>query len=188
MTGTALMAATGATMSLALFTSQTAVAGNVFTTGTIVLSVNPTSTIFTSTAMMPGDSVPTGPAGAPVTVSNTGTGDFRYAITGSSTDTDSKHLNTVLQITVRQPDTAGGSSCTAFTGALLFNGVVPTAGVNMVGDPSPGNQAGDRTLVAGTNETLCFKAALPIGTLIAFQGATSTYTFTFTAEQTANNP
>jgi hypothetical protein len=186
MTGTALMAATGATMSLALFTSQQAVAGNAFTTGTIVLSVTPASAIFTSAAMMPGDVVPVGVPGAPVTVSNAGTGTFRYAITGASTDTDAKHLDTQLLITIRQADAGGG--CAAFTGTSLFSGVVPVGPINLVGDPTPGAQAGDRTLAGGVNETLCFKASLPIGTLIAYQGATSTYTFTFIAEQTANNP
>jgi hypothetical protein len=186
MTGTALMAATGATMSLALFTSQTAVAGNAFTTGTIILSVNPPSAIFTSAAMMPGDVVPAGVPGAVVTVSNTGTGTFRYAITGASTDTDTKHLDTQLLITIRQADAGGG--CAAFTGAVLFaSAVVPIGPINMVGDPTQGAQAGDRTLAGGASETLCFKASLPIGTPIAYQGATSTYTFTFIAEQTANN-
>jgi hypothetical protein len=188
MAGTALIAATGATMSLALFTSQVAVAGNAFTAGTIVLGVNPASAIFTSASMMPGDVVPVGVPGQVVTVSNTGTGQLRYAITGTSTDVDLKHLNTVLIVTVRQPDGNAGASCALFTGNLLFSGVVPTAGVNMVGDPTQGNQAGDRTLAAAANETLCFKASLPFGTGDAFQGAASTFTFTFNAEQTANNP
>jgi hypothetical protein len=186
MMSTALIAATGATMSLALFTSQTAVAGNAFTTGTIILSVNPANAIFTSAAMMPGDVVPAGVPGAVVTVSNTGTGTFRYAITGASTDTDTKHLDTQLLITIRQADAGGG--CAAFTGAVLFaSAVVPIGPINMVGDPAQGFQAGDRTLAGGANETLCFKASLPILTPIAYQGATSTYTFTFIAEQTANN-
>jgi hypothetical protein len=188
MAGTALIAATGATMSLALFTSQVAVAGNAFTAGTIILGVNPASAILSSGALMPGDVIPVGVPGQVVTVSNTGTGALRYSITGTSTDADAKHLNTVLVLTVRQPDGNAGASCALFTGNVLFSAVVPTAGVNMVGDPTQGNQAGDRTLAAGTNETLCFKASLPLGTGNAFQGAASTYTFTFNAEQTANNP
>lgn len=188
MAGTALIAATGATMSLALFTSQVAVAGNAFTAGTIVLGVNPASAILTSAALMPGDVIPVGIPGQAVTVSNTGTGALRYSITGTSTDADGKHLNTVLLLTVRQPDGNAGASCAAFTGNILFNAVVPTAGVAMVGSSTQGFQAGDRALAAGTNETLCFKASLPIGTGNAFQGAASTYTFTFDAEQTSNNP
>ena len=187
MTGTVLMAATGATMSLAVFSQQQAVAGNAFTTGTINLSVTPVSAIFASAAMMPGDVVPAGVPGAVVTVSNTGTGTFRYAITGASTDADTKHLDTQLLITVRQADAGGG--CAAFTGAVLFaSAIVPVGPINMVGDPAQGAQGGERTLAGGATETLCFKASLPLNTLIAYQGATSTYTFTFYAEQTANNP
>ena len=191
--GLLFVAATVATIgagsfSLAIFTSTATVGANAFTTGTIVLGVAPATAIFTSASMMPGDSVPAAVAGQAVTVSNTGTGALRYAISGTSTDADSKHLNTQLLITVRQPDGNAGSSCTLMTGTQLFSAVVTTAGVNMVGDPTQGNQAGDRALAAGTNETLCFKASLPIGTGNAFQAATSTYAFTFAAEQTANNP
>jgi len=179
----------GATsFSLAIFTSTATVGSNAFTTGTIILGVAPASAIFTSANMMPGDAVPAGVPGQAVTVSNTGTAALRYAISGLSTDADNKHLNTQLLIIVRQPDGNAGSSCTLMTGNSLFNAVVSTAGLNMVGDPTQGNQAGDRTLAAGTSETLCFKASLPIGTGNAYQAATSTYTFTFQAEQTANNP
>jgi hypothetical protein len=174
-------------MSLAVFTSQVTVAGNGFTTGTIVIGVAPAAAIFTSATMMPGDVVPIGVPGQAVTVSNTGTAQLRYAVSGTSTDADAKHLNTQLVITVRQPDGNAGASCALMTGNLLFSAVVPTAGVNMVGDPTQGSQAGDRTLNAGANETLCFKASLPIGTGNGYQGAASTYTFTFNAEQTANN-
>jgi hypothetical protein len=177
-----------ASFSLATFTSTATVGANAFTTGTIILGVTPATAIFTSGSMLPGDSVPAGVPGQAVTVNNTGTGALRYAISGVSTDADSKHLNTVLLITVRQPDGNAGSSCTLMTGNQLFSAVVPTGGVNMVGDSTPGNQAGDRTLAAGTTETLCFKASLPIGTGNAFQASTSTYTFTFAGEQTANNP
>ena len=177
-----------ASFSLAIFTSTATVGSNAFTTGTVILGVAPASAIFTSANMMPGDAVPAGVPGQAVTVSNTGTGALRYAISGLSTDADGKHLNTQLLIIVRQPDGNAGSSCTLMTGNSLFNAVVPTAGLNMVGDPTQGNQAGDRTLAAGTSETLCFKASLPIGTGNAYQAATSTYTFTFQAEQTANNP
>ena len=185
---TALIGTAGAMTSLAFFTSQVAVGGNAFSAGTIVLGVAPATAIFTSTNMMPGDVVPTGVPGEAVTVSNTGTAALRYAISGVSTDADAKHLNTQLLITVKQPDGNAGSSCTLMTGNSLFSAVVPTVGVNMVGDPTAGSQAGDRTLAAASDETLCFKASLPFGTANAFQGAASTYTFTFNAEQTANNP
>ena len=38
-----------------------------------------------------------------------------------------------------------------------------------------------------TNEILCFRASLPLTTGTAYQSASTTATFTFDAEQTANN-
>lgn len=197
MAGTALMAATGATLSLAVFTSSAVVGSNGFTTGTIVLGVSvggnpaPPAIILTAGSLMPGDNVPALVPGQPVLISNTGTAQLRYAISGVSTDADvptPKHLNTVLTIIVRQPDGNAGASCALFTGNVLFSAVVPTAGVNMVGDPAQGFNLGDRQLNSGQSETLCFKASLPQVTGNAFQAATSTYTFTFAGEQTSSNP
>ena len=107
--GTALISATGATMSLALFTSTVSANNNAFTAGTIILGVAPSPIILTSTAMMPGDNVPAGVPGQAVTVSNTGTAALRYAISGVSTDVDAKHLNTQLLITVKRPDGDAGN-------------------------------------------------------------------------------
>ena len=184
---TALISATGATMSMALFTSSVSANNNAFTAGTIILGVAPSPIILTSTSLMPGDNVPAGVPGQAVTVSNTGSGQLRYAIAGTSTDADSKHLNTQLLITIAQPDGNAGASCALMSGTVLFSAVVPTAGVNMVGNPAQGSQAGDRVLNGPSSETLCFKASLPIGTGNGYQGAVSTYTFNFSAEQTANN-
>lgn len=177
-----------ASFSLAIFTSSQSVDANTFTTGTIVLGVSPATAALTSSSMMPGDAVPAGVPGQAITVSNTGTGALRYAVSGTSTDADGKHLDTQLVITVKQPDGNVGSSCTLMSGTTLFSAIVPTTGVNMVGDPTQGNQSGDRTLAAGTSETLCFKASLPVTTGNAYQGSSSTYTFSFAAEQTSNNP
>jgi predicted ribosomally synthesized peptide with SipW-like signal peptide len=186
MAATALISATGATLSLAYFTDSTALGGNTFTTGTIKLGVTPTapSVIFTASKMMPGDVVPAS-GGSPVVVTNLGTATFRYDVVGTSTDADVPtplHLNTQLVITVRQV----GSGCAAFDGAIVFSGPVPTAGVTMYGEL--GAIAGEVTLAQGASQTLCFQASLPFGTGNGYQGATSTYTFTFNAEQTANNP
>jgi 3-oxoacyl-(acyl-carrier-protein) synthase len=48
--------------------------------------------------------------------------------------------------------------------------------------------AGDRALAGLANETLCFKATLPLSTNNTFQNTSTSVTFTFDAEQTANNP
>lgn len=100
-------------------------------------------------------------------------------------------LASQLVITVKQPDGNAGSSCALFNGTTLNNAAFTTVGAtttNIVGDPTQGAQAGDRVLAGGASETLCFKATLPLGTPNTYQGATTNITFTFNAEQTANNP
>jgi hypothetical protein len=59
--------------------------------------------------------------------------------------------------------------------------------INVIGDPAQHAQSGDRTLAASANEVLCFQVELPSSTGDAYQNATTTATFTFYAEQTANN-
>ncbi|MGD0248044.1 MAG: hypothetical protein ABSB75_03225 [Candidatus Limnocylindrales bacterium] len=154
--GAAIISVTGSIISLAVFTDSQQVTGNTFTTGTIDISV----------------------------VTNAGTAQLRYAITGIATDADGKHLYQVLTITIRTL----GTNCATFDGTSLFSGTVGIATTNLVGDPTQGGQVGDRTLNASANETLCFRATLPLGTGNGYQGATTTMIFTFDAEQTANNP
>ncbi len=168
---------TGA-VSLALFTDSASVGSNAFTTGTIDISTSPTSALLTASAMMPGDT-----ASGTLVVSNAGTAQLRYSMTSSSTNTDSKGLRDVITLTIKTL----GTSCAAFDGTSLYSGVLG-ASTAAFGDPTAGAQSGDRTLAGGATETLCFRAQLPIGTGNAYQNATTTATFTFDAEQTANNP
>jgi predicted ribosomally synthesized peptide with SipW-like signal peptide len=185
--GAALISATGATMSLALFTSSASANNNGFTAGTVVIGISPANTIFSSGTMMPGDAVPAGTPGQAVTVTSSGTASLRYAITGIATVAP---LASQLVITVKQPDGNAGSSCALFNGTAINNAgftFVGTTATNIVGDPTQGAQTGDRTLAGGASETLCFKVSLPIGTANTYQGATTNITFTFNAEQTANN-
>jgi hypothetical protein len=161
--------------SLAVFTDTKSVGANAFTAGTIVLGVNPASALLTSSSLMPGDTV-----NGSLVVSNTGTGQLRYAMTSSSTNADSKNLAAQMTLVVKD----GGTSCSAFDGATVYTGSLNGAGF---GSSTQGAQAGDRTLNAGSNETLCFRASLPLSTDNSFQGAATTTTFTFNAEQTANN-
>jgi hypothetical protein len=157
--------------SLAIFTSSTASTGS-FSTGTIVLNSAP-ATVFTVPAMMPGDS-----GSATLTVTNAGTAQLRYSMTSASTNADGKALRDQIALTIKAGACPGA-------GADLYNG--PLSGAAL-GDPTQGNQAGDRTLAAGAPDPLCFAWSLPLATGNAFQGATTTTTFTFQAEQTANNP
>ena len=62
-----------------------------------------------------------------------------------------------------------------------------TAGINVIGDPTTGDETGDRTLAASGSEVLCINVTLPSGTGNSFQGTTTTATLAFTSEQTVNN-
>lgn len=163
----------GATMfSLAIFTSSAASTGS-FSTGTISLITAP-ATVFTVPAMMPGDS-----GSATLTVTNNGTAQLRYAMTSASTNTDGKDLRDQIAFSIVAGTCPGA-------GGALYNGALSGAAL---GDPTQGDQTGDRTLAAGASEPLCFAWSLPLMTTDnSFQGATTTTTFTFQAEQTANNP
>ena len=165
-----------ASFSLAIYTSTAAVDGNVFTSGTIVLGANPATAVLTAGAMMPGETV-----SGSLVISNTGTGQLRYAMTSSSTNTDGKSLMSQMTLAVKTL----GTSCATFDGMTLYTGTLASAAF---GSPAVGAQVGDRTLGPASNETLCFQASLPLSTGNAFQGSATTTTFTFDAEQTANNP
>ncbi len=165
---------TGA-LSLALFTDTAAVGANAFTAGTISISTSPTSAFLTLDPLMPGDTV-----NASLVVTNDGTAALRYAMTSASTDADSKGLRDQMGLVVK----TSGTNCATFDGVTLYAGTLANAAF---GDVTPGADANDRALAGGLGETLCFRATLDISTGNAFQGATTTTTFTFTGEQTANN-
>ena len=176
--------------SLALFTdSQTD--QSTFTTGTIVLDPTKIAAMdLTSSAMMPGDAVR-----SPVEVKNNGTAQLRYAVSQTSTNADSKDLRSTLLLVVRTADTGGGTDfgtdgdyCDDATGTSLRASAAMGASGNLVGDPTQGSQSGDRTLASSASEVLCFYVSLPLSADNTLQGATTTSTFTFAAEQTSNNP
>jgi len=174
------MATVGAgTYTLALFTNTDASTGNAFTVGTLVIGVSPTSALITFPGMVPGDVV-TGT----LTVTDSGNTTLRYAMTTAATNTDTKALRDQMTLVIKTKDT-NTAGCTNFNGTQLYSGSLASGAV---GDPAVGSQAGDRTLAGGASEVLCFRATLPGSTTSAFQGATTTATFTFNAEQTLNNP
>ena len=156
--------------SLAIFTDTDASSGS-FTTGTIDIATSP-SVLFTVAAIMPGDS-----GSATLNVANNGSGQLRYAMVTSATNADGKGLRDQLSLTVKAGACPGA-------GANLYSGALSGAAL---GNPAQGADAGDRVLNAGTSENLCFAWSLPLATGNAYQGATTTATFTFAAEQTANN-
>jgi hypothetical protein len=167
----------------AIFTDSQDLNANSFTTGTLILGLNPVSALFAVNNMAPGDVV-----SKPLTVSDAGTLGLRYATTATATNADTKGLRDQLQFTVYSGVTA--ANCTAGTttgGTVLYGPASIGAASGVFGNPSQGAQAGDRALGAGANESLCFVASLPLSTDNTFQAASTTVTFTFAAEQTKNN-
>ena len=168
---------------LGLFTDSDTVGANAFSTGTIDLVVSPTSAVVTFNGMVPGDQVT-----APLTVTNgPGGAQLRYAVTSTTTENT---LAGQLQLTVKSGVTTctsagfGGSGTVLYGPAALGN----TTPLAIIGNAAQGAQAGDRTLAVGASEALCFNVSLPIATGNAFQNLSTTATFTFDSEQTANNP
>jgi predicted ribosomally synthesized peptide with SipW-like signal peptide len=164
----------------AFFTDTASVGANTFTDGTVDLTTSPTTAAISYSNMAPGDVVTN-----PVTVSNAGSLTMRYALSSVATNTDSKGLKDQLALTIKTEDSGGG--CTAFTGTSLYTGDLDSTAGKLIGDSATGAQAGDRTLTGSGSEVLCIRGTLPSGTGNAFQGATTTATFSFDAEQTKNN-
>lgn len=168
---------------LAAFTGQKTAGPITFTSGTVALTTSPTSALLTYANMQPGNSVTSS-----ITVTNTGSSQLRYAVSSSATNADGKALKDQLVLTIKTVDVSTpGVPCDDFDGTQLYSGDLDATAGKLVGDSAQGAQAGDRTLSASTNEILCFRASLPLSTSTAYQSATTTGTFTFDAEQTANN-
>ncbi len=174
---------------MALFTDTETIGANTFSTGTIDLTVAPTSALVTFSNMMPGDTVTN-----PLVVGNAGSESLRYAVSSVATNADAKGLKDQLVLTVKTVDaTTPVTPCNEFDGAFtLYTGDLDAVTGKILGDSVAGqtgvaNTGGDRTLASSTNETLCFRVNLPTATGNSFQGAATTATFTFDAEQTDNN-
>jgi spore coat-associated protein N len=161
-------------MSLAVFTDSQASSGS-WTTGKIILGVSP-ATAFTVTNVMPGDT-----GAAVIGVTNNGTSQLRYAMTTATTNADAKGLAAQMTLAI----TTGPLVSGACTGTSIYSGTLAAAAL---GDPTTGAQAGDRNVNASATDNLCFQWTFPKVSGNAFQNATTTATFNFAAEQTANNP
>jgi len=168
---------------LAVFTDQATVDGNTFTTGTVDISTTPDTALVTLSDMAPGDEVT-----APLTVNNDSTTlELRYAVTSTTTEDT---LAAQLDLTIKEDVTTCTNAEFDTDGTVRYGAadLGSIAGINVIGDPATGAQAGDRVLAASANEVLCFNVVLPLTTDDTYQGLTTTATFTFDAEQTINNP
>ena len=167
----------------AVFTDTQSVPNNTFNVGTLDISTSPTTALVTFSGMAPGDEVTN-----PITVTNGGSLELRYAVTSTTTeDTLAGQLDLTIKTGVTLCTNAGfGASGTVIYGAGDLGSM---AGTNVIGDPAQGDDPpGDRTLVASGNETLCFNVKLPASTGSSYQGSNTTATFAFQAEQTSSNP
>jgi len=178
----ALFAAVMSLSVLALFTDTASVPANAFSTGTLDISTSPTSALVTFSGMAPGDQVT-----APITVTNAGSLNLRYAVTSTTTENT---LAAQLDLTIKTGVTTCTNAGFGTDGTIIYGpgDLGSTAGINIIGDPAQGSQSGDRTLAPSANEVLCFKVTLPSTTGDSYQGLSTTATFAFQAEQTANNP
>lgn len=164
--------------SLAIFTDQEVNAANTISTGNIALDDAPDSAFLAIANMIPGDSTI-----QQVTITNSGVGELRYAMTTAADNLDTKNLRDQLQLTVRVKT---ANPCSSEDGAIISGPGILSAGA--FGSAAQGVDPGDRTLAAAASEVLCFKVELPLASDNTYQNATTTATFTFDAEQTSNNP
>jgi len=158
--------------SLASFTDTDSTDG-AFSAGTIVLDLS-TATLYNATDMFPGDV-----RNATLTLTNNGTGNLRYSMTTAVNSGPS--LAGVLTAVVKTK----GTNCATFDGTTLHSGLLSAAAF---GNPAVTGDVGDPTLSAGSNTDLCFRVTMPTGAGNTVQGASTSVTFTFNSEQTANNP
>ncbi len=160
---------------LSLFTQSIDDGSNAFTSGSVVISASPSSAFITMSNMAPGDTET-----EDLTIANEGSLQLRYAMTTSATNTDSKNLRDALTLVIKEK----GTDCATFDGTTLYSGTLADAAI---GNPATGGDIGDRVLDASSSEDLCFKITLP-SNATGPEGAATTATFTFAAEQTTNNP
>ena len=162
--------------SLALFTDTETVSSNAFETGTLDLTVGTATALLTGTAMVPGDQVT-----SQLAVGNGGTVDFRYAMTSATTGDAA--LGAELVLTIKSGVAVCDDANWGTGGTNIYSGAL---NAGFFGNPAQGADPGDRNLtVLAGSENLCFNVTLPL-TSVA-QGVSVDTTFTFNAEQTANN-
>ncbi len=171
---TGALFADSANASVSTASGNVAIQANGFATATLAPAAN----------MAPGDTVYRS-----VNITNTGSLDLRYAITGL-TSAETKNLSTVLRYTVFSGvsnaqcavGTVGGGT------ALVSNLAIGTSSSPVVGSNVTGSDPGDRVLAAAAPaDALCVAIDLPTATTSTFASASATVQLTFDAEQTKNN-
>jgi len=180
----------------AFLTTTAGSTGNTFTAGNVKIGTDVATLSIPVPAMVPGDKFI-----APVQVQNNGDLDLRYAMTSTityeswpltqpynkppaptplpgPTPTFKLADDNFFKVTIRTL----GSACASEDGTILYG---PSKLRTVAfGNPARGSDAGDRTLTAGSNETLCFKFDLQSGASTLLQEQSAWVNFSFMAEQT----
>jgi predicted ribosomally synthesized peptide with SipW-like signal peptide len=170
---------------MAVFTDQQTNPDNVFTTGTVILDIDPVTAMFTVSDMAPGDVEYGG-----LEVTNNGSLELRYAMntTADGTSTLDEQLDLTIDVVTGAGNDTQWYTADDVIGEANIYGPDDVLSSAFFGNPATGNQTGDRILASLTSERLRFKATLPLATDNSYQGTTCTVAFVFYAEQTANNP
>lgn len=146
-----------------------------FTSGTVALATDGDSSgTYAWTSLDYSNMKPTDVKYAPLVVANSGSLDFTYTMTSSSTNADSKALRSVLTLGAKL--IASGATCDATSYGASATTVIANAALSSAAIST-------RTLTSGSSEKLCVRVELPTGTGDAYQGAATTTTFTFAATQ-----
>jgi len=175
---------------LAVFTDTHSIDANTFSTTSVSLIVGaPTTTNLISLAnMVPGDST----AWVPLNVANGANTILRYAVSISATNTDTKGLRDVLDLTIKvdDPGVTAGTLCDSFLAGTPYTGKLSAtaSGGKLIGDSTSSPYPSSRTLAVSGSEVLCFQVSLAITYDNTYKSATTTATLTFNAEQTLHNP
>ena len=165
----------------AVFTDTESVGANTFTAGTVDIATTPASAVVSFSNMAPGDE-----SVGELTVDNDGSLELRYSVTATTTE---NVMAADLDMTIK----TGVTTCTiggfATDGSIIYGpaDLGSTAGIDVIGDPTQGADAGDRVLAGAGSEALCIRVELPLSIGNSSQGVTTTAQFNFAAEQTANN-
>ena len=157
---------------------------NTFSSQTVDIASSPSSAFITLSGMVPGETVT-----APLTITNSGTMQLRYAISSTVTNADSKAIGAQLDLTIKHGVTTCTNAGFGATGTVIYGPDGPLGAIgstlNLVGTPASFPNGG-RTLAASANEVLCFQVSLPSGATTG-QGVSTTATVDLIAEQTRNN-
>lgn len=153
---------------------------NLLTAGTVDIANSPTTALISIGDMVPGETVT-----APLSVTNGGSLTMRYAMASTVTNPDGKGIGAQLTLTVKSGVTACSNAGFGASGSVVYGSAAlgsSSSSVNVIGTPGSFPNGG-RSLSPSSSETLCFQVALPASTDTSFQGASTTATFTFSAQQ-----